>query len=244
MASQLARLSLPSFCSATTRITGPAPLRATAARVRAAASAGEPPIITVCFDFCGTESATTFRRDATGGRRRDVANLLLLGRHDALQRGVAQLVDAALDGQQRRQRHRDVLEPAAFELALRRAGVPSADLHLHDDRRVRHAEPLGQHRPELRVALVVGLQPGEDQVEPLLAHRVGDGGAAAAAIGARQGVVLDVDGAVGAAGQRLADHLLHAGRAGRDRPPPRRRASPAGAGPLRARRRRARSSRS
>ena len=46
------------------------------------------------------------------------ADLLLLRRHDALERGVAQLVDAALDGQQRRQRHRHPLEPAALELAL------------------------------------------------------------------------------------------------------------------------------
>ena len=43
------------------------------------------------------------RRGQRGGL--DAADLFLLGRHDALERRVAQLVDAALNRQQRRQRH-------------------------------------------------------------------------------------------------------------------------------------------
>ena len=69
--------------------------------------------------------------------------------------------------------------------------------------------------PDLRVALVVGLQAGQDQVELLVRHRgrqrVGDH----ERVGGAQRVVLDVDRAVGAARERLADHLLHARRARR-----------------------------
>ena len=53
--------------------------------------------------------------DAAAGTVRGLLGLRLL---DAHQRGVAQLVAAGLDGEQRRQRHVDVLEPAVFELAL------------------------------------------------------------------------------------------------------------------------------
>ena len=73
----------------------------------------------------------------------------------------------------RRQRHRDPLEPAAFELALH-AQRAALDLHFHDDRRVRQAEPLGEDDAGLRVALVVGLQAGEHQVERLVLHRRGE----------------------------------------------------------------------
>ena len=43
--------------------------------------------------------------------------------------------------------------------------APSVDLHFHDDRRVRHAELLGEDDADLAEALVVGLQAGEDEVE-------------------------------------------------------------------------------
>ena len=64
-------------------------------------------------------------RGEAGGRRH-LPDLLLLGRHDALERRVAQLVDAALDRQQRGQRQRDPLEPAALELALHAHRRPAA----------------------------------------------------------------------------------------------------------------------
>jgi hypothetical protein len=35
---------------------------------------------------------------------------------------------------------------------------------------VRHAQPLGQHDAHLRVPLVVGLQAGEHEIEPLVGH--------------------------------------------------------------------------
>ena len=46
---------------------------------------------------------------------------------------------------------------------------PSVDLDFHDDRRVRHAELLGEHDADLAEALVVGLQAGEHEVELLVA---------------------------------------------------------------------------
>ncbi len=56
-------------------------------------------------------------RDAQFGRG-EALDLFGLGLLDAHQRGVAQLADAGLDRQQRRQRHLDVLEPAVFQFAL------------------------------------------------------------------------------------------------------------------------------
>ena len=52
-ASQLARLSLPSFCSAMTRITAPSPPRAAGARAPRRPRRPSRRSSTVCFDFCG-----------------------------------------------------------------------------------------------------------------------------------------------------------------------------------------------
>src|SRR5829696_4046466 len=67
------------------------------------------------------------------------ANLLLLRGHDALERGVANLADARLDGQQRRRLHRVPLIPAALQLALD-AELFARPVDLDDDGRVRQAE--------------------------------------------------------------------------------------------------------
>ena len=71
--------------------------------------------------------------------------------------------------------------PSSSRFTRSRALV--GDLHLHDDRRVRHAELLGEHHADLAEALVVGLQPGQHEVELLVAHRrgqrVGDANASA-----------------------------------------------------------------
>ena len=48
----------------------------------------------------------------------DLADFLGLGLFNSHQRGIAQLVDAALDGQHSRKGHADVLEPAVFQLTL------------------------------------------------------------------------------------------------------------------------------
>ena len=66
-------------------------------------------------------------------------------------------------------------------------------LHLHDDRRVRHAELLGQDDADLAEALIVGLQAGQDQIELLVAHRGGEGVGDHERVGGPEGVRLDVD---------------------------------------------------
>jgi hypothetical protein len=80
---------------------------------------------------------------------------------------------------------------------------------------VRHPELLGEDDADLAEALVVGLQPRQHQLELLVAdggrERLGDAGR----VGRRQRVGLDVDGAIGPARQRLAQHLRGARRAGR-----------------------------
>ena len=80
---------------------------------------------------------------------------------------------------------------------------------------MRDAEPLGEDDAGLAVALVVGLEAGEHEVELLVRHRrrerVGDD----ERVGRGERVVLDVQRAIRAARERLADHLLHARRPGR-----------------------------
>ncbi len=62
----------------------------------------------------------------------------------------------------------------------------------------------------LRVALVVGLQARQDQVERFLAHGVGEHVGDRRRVGRSERLVLDVDRAVGAARQRLPQHLRDA----------------------------------
>ena len=115
---------------------------------------------------------------------------------------------------QRRHGQGNPLEPAALELPLD-AQAPVLDLHFHDDGAVRDAEPLGKHDPDLGVPLVVGLQARQHQVECLLAHGIGERCGHAERIGRCQVRVLDVNGAIGAAGERLANHRRRARRPGR-----------------------------
>ena len=146
---------------------------------------------------------------------RDLANLLLLRRHDALQRGVAQLIDAALNSEQCRQRHLHPLEPAPLQLALH-AHVRLLYLHVHDDRGVRQPKALGEDHAGLRGALIVGLKAGQHKVEFLLAHGVGERAGDDKGIcgDRREAIVLNVNGAIGAARQRFAQHLRRARRPG------------------------------
>ncbi len=69
------------------------------------------------------------------------------------------------------------------------------------------AELLRQHDSDLAKTLVVGLQAGQDQIEFLVADGVGKGGRNGEGIGGGEGVGLDVDGTIGAARQRFANHL-------------------------------------
>ena len=65
------------------------------------------------------------------------------------------------------------------------------------------------------MALIVGLEAGEHQVELLVRHRGRERVGNHERVGRAQGIGLDVDRPVRAAGERLTDHLLHARGAGR-----------------------------
>src|ERR1019366_5705768 len=110
-----------------------------------------------------------------------------------------ELVAAGLDGEQRGQRHVDVLKPAVFQLTLyAQAGGDGFDLH--DDGRVGDAEEFGQDNAGLAEAEVVGLQAGEDKVGRLGADGVGEELGEGEGTSLGEVVGLDVDGAVGALG--------------------------------------------
>ena len=83
-------------------------------------------------------------------------------------------------------------QPPSSSRFTRSAGR-RCDLHFHDDRRVRHAERLGEDDADLAEALVVGLQPGEHEIELLGLHRRGERVRDATRVGGRQRVGLDVN---------------------------------------------------
>ena len=92
--------------------------------------------------------------------------------HDAFQRGVANLVDARLNGEHRGQRAFDVLKPAGFEFALE---LHSRSLHfdLHDDGGVRQVEQFGEQHAGLAESVIVALQAGQNQIEIFFLERGG-----------------------------------------------------------------------
>ena len=155
------------------------------------------------------------------GRRRDLAHFLLLGRHDALERRVAQLVDPALDRQQRRQRQRHPLEPAALELALHaQARLPRAC------RRVGACTSMmivACGMPSFSASTTpTWPKPWSSDCRPVSTRSNCSSRIAAASASATvnasalaEAVGLDVDGAVGAARERLANHLRGARGPGR-----------------------------
>ena len=144
-----------------------------------------------------------------------LAQRLVLGLLDADQRGIAQLVDARLNGQHRGQRHLHILKEAALQLALH-ADAAVLGFDLHDDGGVRPAQQLRQQHAGLRIAEVVRLQAGEDQVEGFILDRRGKGARNVEGVQGDEAVVFQMNGAVGALGQRLAQHLLRPRRTGGD----------------------------
>ena len=80
--------------------------------------------------------------------------------------------------------------------------------------RVRQPQHLGQHHAGLSVSQVVGLQSGQDQVRLLGLRCRGKQFGDAQRVERSQVFFFDVDGAVGAFGQCLADGLRSAGRSG------------------------------
>src|ERR1019366_2211764 len=138
---------------------------------------------------------------------------LVLGLLDADQRGVAQLVNARLDGENCWQRHVDVLEVPGFKLTLYADGGVFL-LDVHDDGGMRHAEQFGQDDAGLGEAVVVGLKAGEDQVEGLVFDRGGEGLSGVKGVEADEGGIFEVNGTVGTLGEGFAQDLLGASGAG------------------------------
>ena len=89
-------------------------------------------------------------------------------------------------------------------------------LNLHDDGGVRPAQQLGQNHAGLREAVVVRLQPGEDQIEVLVLDRRRKGLGGVEGVERDEAVAFQMDGAIGALGQGLAQYLLRARRAAGD----------------------------
>ena len=75
---------------------------------------------------------------------------------------------------------------------------------------MRDAETFREHDAGRGVALVVGLEAGEHEVELLVGHRGRERVGNHERVGRAKRVVLHVDRAVRATGERLTDHLLHA----------------------------------
>ncbi len=81
---------------------------------------------------------------------------------------------------------------------------------------MRPAQEFGEDHSSLRIAVIVRLQAGKDEIELLVLDGGGDGLGRVEGVEADELVVFEVDGAIRALGQRLAQHLLGARRAARD----------------------------
>ena len=78
------------------------------------------------------------------------------------------------------------------------------------------SQQLGQDHARLRVAVIVGLQPGKDQVELFVFDRGGKGLRGVERIQPDELVVFEMNRPIRALGQRLAQHLLRPRRTARD----------------------------
>src|SRR6266478_2954159 len=121
------------------------------------------------FRFLGFRGHVNFfnflRRLCRNAQRfaRNSDELFFLRRHDALQRGIAHLVDSGLDRKDGRQRALDMLKPAGLEFPLQ-FHFSVSHFDLHDDGRVRQIQqPRAQHAG-LPEAVVGALQSRQDQV--------------------------------------------------------------------------------
>src|SRR5436305_67184 len=140
---------------------------------------------------------------------RHLPQRLVLSLFDADQGSVAQLVDAALYSQHRRQRHLHMLEISRFQFAL----YLNATLHLfdlHDDGGVRPSQQFRQNHAGLRIAVIIGLQAGEDEVELLILDGSSECLGGVDGVERNEAGIFQMNGAVGSLGQRLAQYLLGA----------------------------------
>src|SRR5207253_9054133 len=124
---------------------------------------------------------------------------LVLSLFDADQGGVAQLVNAALYSEHRRQRHLDMLEISRFQFAFDfDAALYFFDLH--DDGGVRPAQQLRQNNAGLRIAVIIGLQAGKDEIEFLVLDSSGERFGGVDGVERNEAGILQLNGVVGALG--------------------------------------------
>src|SRR5258707_568481 len=143
-------------------------------------------------------------------------NLFFLCGHDAFERGVADLVDARLDGEYRGKRALYPLEPPGFELAFE-LHFRVLHVNLHDERGVRQIQQGGEKDARLAEAVIVALQAREDEIDLFFGNRRGNDFCSAEWIELSENVVRDVDATIGALGESFLDGLLHAFGAERER---------------------------
>jgi hypothetical protein len=142
--------------------------------------------------------ATDLRRVEAEVGEAHGADLLVLGRHDPLQAGVARLVDAGLHRDDGRQLQVDDLQLVVPELPLDPHLRAVLQGHPHDGGRTWPSHAPGHEPTHLGVVVVVRLQAGEDEGEPLFLHRRGDHAGQGERVASFEGCVLDVNGSIGA----------------------------------------------
>jgi len=138
-----------------------------------------------------------------------VASSFFLGGHDAFEGGVADFVDAGLNGKDGGERAFEVLEPAGFEFALE-LQCAAGDFDGHDDGGVGTIEERGEEDAGLAETVVVALEAGEDEVGVFFLDGGGEGFCGTKGIELREIIVGDVNATVGAFGEGFLDGLLDA----------------------------------
>src|SRR5215469_15084263 len=131
--------------------------------------------------------------------QRNFAQRLVFRLLDADQGGVTELVDSRLNGEHCRQRHFYVLKEAGLELAFH-LDAALALLDLHDDGRVRPAQQFGENHAGLGKSVIVRLQTGKNKVERFLFDGCGEGAGGVEGVEAHEGMVFEMNGAVGPLG--------------------------------------------
>ena len=147
----------------------------TIAAIRPAISAGLPSIISAPSPPVRYEHPSHDVGGHTAVRGAANVDLHLLGLLDRPQVGVAGLVDAGLDRQQRGRVHLDAVHQAALELAVdnRLSGVRVV-IDARDDRGARQVEQLGKRCAGRRLHRVAGLNAAEDELRSSACDHVGE----------------------------------------------------------------------
>ena len=152
-------------------------------------------------EFVEGDDGSGFGAQLSGG---ELANFLQLRALDAHEGGIAQLVAAGLDGEDSGGGQLGLLEPTFFKLSFdvkARFGL----FDVQDQGGVGQVEQFGEDDAGLAQAQVFRLQTGEDEVGRLGLDSGGEQAGDAQRIECVEVIATDVDAAVGALGEGLAD---------------------------------------